>query len=102
MQPKTLSSPSSACPGSPREPSPPPQVVLDIDETMVCAYREANVPLELRGECTQGAAGAFQLFGEVTYDIIDILMCRRTHWPPPVVAIVVTRTFAWYGCGKTL
>ncbi len=38
---------------------------MDIDETMVCAYREANIPPELRGEHAQRAAGAFQLFGKV-------------------------------------
>jgi len=37
------------------------QVALDMDETLVCAYREANLPDSLRTAAAQHAAGAFRL-----------------------------------------
>ncbi len=36
-----------------------------MDETLVCAYREANVPESLRSAAVQHAAGAFRLPSKV-------------------------------------
>ena len=70
------------------------QVALDMDETLVCAYREANLPEGLRTAAAQHAAGAFRLPGKVTVPTLPFRPCSalaagfKAHDPAALVPLV--------------
>lgn len=53
-------------------------VVLDLDETLVCAYRESSLPLALRSPAARAANGAFQVpYTSGASGLGDVVVFRR-------------------------